>query len=1428
MLVKTTTRIFIWILFLVLFWSASAVLPQSQQISQNKPTPYWQEAGLPYIKNFTYEDFKTEGQNWTIVQDLRGVMYFGVNDGVLEYDGVSWHLIPISNKSAARSLAIDESGRIYVGAQGEFGYLAPDSLGQMRYISLLAKVNPGQREFADVWSTLIIDEDIYFVAPQYLFRWQPGNPGAADMPDSGQIRFWQPETSFHKAFVVQNAIYIWQRKIGLMTLTGDSLQMLPGGEQFADVSIEAMMPFPNDKSKFSIGAATDQPLMVLVGTHTQGLFLYDGVTFKSFSSDPVTNQFLQENRLSHGVLLADSSYALTTLRNGMIVISRQGRLRQILNKAAGMSTDMAFFAYPDRQGGLWLGLSGGISRVETPAPFTICGEKLGLRRSTLSIARHQDRFYAATYLRLFVLTSPPIEKPYSFFKPIAGINNHSWSLLAVEQTLLAATTDGVYRVEGERAIQLTNLTSYCLYRSRYQPNRVFVGLEDGLMILQNINGTWQASDRVTEVAAQVRYIVETEPGVLWLGTRTKGYLQVNISGENFLPGQPPEATVKPYGAEKGIPEGRVGVYFARDRAVFATPKGLRRFDVSSQTFAPDSSFGAAFADTSCYVSFLMEDHKGRVWIASNDETGMAIPGEEGHYTWHNLPFSRLVNIREIFTIYPDSNGVTWFGAGGGIRRYDPSIAKNYTVDFPALVRRVTAKGDSVIYGGTSPLIPLQRGNSETLRFEVEPGRMSSTLNYSANALRFEYAAPSFDDPTQNYYQVFLEGFDNRWSNWASETQKDYTNIPEGNYRFRVRAKNIYGHPSSEGVFEFTILPPWYRTWWAYLIYAGLAGISIFALVRWRVQRLQQRTKELETIVSERTREVRQQRDQLEEQAEKLQELDKMKSRFFANISHEFRTPLTLILGQIDSVLPLTSNTKNKNKLQMAFRNAKQLLRLINQLLDLSKLEARGLKLQAQCSNIVPFIRRLTYSFESAAEQKHLTLDFKSDSEIIEVYFDAEKIEKVMYNLLSNAFKFTPEGGRVIVGVEFRISELKKSSEIRSGASLWENQKSEIAEIRVSDSGIGIPAGKLLHIFDRFYQVDSSREDTLHATYQQGTGIGLALTKELLELHSGEISVSSEEGKGTTFVIRLPLGKTHLKPDQISDFGFRISDLKEPAYDERNKFEISAAQESPGASFIDPQSEISNPKSKKSEIILVVEDNADVRSYICEHLQDNYHVLQAENGEEGLAKAQETIPDLIITDVMMPKMNGYEFSNHIREDQRTSHIPIVMLTAKAAEEDKIEGLETGVDDYLTKPFSPQELRVRIRNLVEQRRKLRERFTRQTALKPSEIAVTSKDKEFLERVLAVVEANLGDEHFDIESLASEVAMSRAQLHRKLKALTNQSSGQFILSIRLQRAADLLKQNAATVSEIAYQTGFNNPSYFARCFKKQFGCSPTEFGS
>jgi len=552
--------------------------------------------------------------------------------------------------------------------------------------------------------------------------------------------------------------------------------------------------------------------------------------------------------------------------------------------------------------------------------------------------------------------------------------------------------------------------------------------------------------------------------------------------------------------------------------------------------------------------------------------------------------------------------------------------------------------------------------------------------------------------------------------------------------------------------------------------------------------------ELETRVAERTVALEAGKAQLEGQARRLRALDELKTRFFSDVSHELRTPLTLILGPLQDALAGRAGADELARhVPVMHRNAGRLLDLINQLLDLARLEAGGVDLRACRTDLVGFLRGLTLPFSEWAEREGLALVFHAETPELEGYVDRDKLEKAVANLLWNAFKFTPRGGKV-----------------RLGVASFENADGAFAEIAVEDTGPGIPADELPHVFDRFHRGhgSSTRE-------HGGTGIGLALAKELVELHHGAIRVSSTVGFGTTFTLRLPVGSAHLLRGEIVEHGDDVPR------------EASGSGESTQAR--DESSPVAPSGERKAgapATVLVVEDNDDLRAFLRASLGRAYDVVEARDGVEGLDQAQARRPDLVLADVMMPRMDGLTLCRRLKEEPSLGHIPVVLLTARADDESRLAGLGTGADDYLTKPFDTEELMTRAENLIEVRRQLLRRFRREAVLGPTDVTVPSAETAWIVTVRDAVEQRLGDSSLTVEGLAKDVAVSKRHLQRRLKEATSLSPNGFIRAMRLERAATLLAQRAGTVSEIAYRVGFNDPDYFSKLFRQVFGVVPSEY--
>jgi len=1235
----------------------------------------------------------------------------------------------------------------------------------LRYVSLVPHLDEKYRNFSYVWRIHRTSEGIYFSTTKFIFLW-----------DYEKIKVWKAEGSFATPLLCGNKIYIQQPGLGLFEMNNGALELIPGGNLFSSQKIYVMVEF--------------EPGKLLVGTGSDGFYLYHGGKITPFETSALN--LVKENELSYGIRLSFGDFALATLRGGVFIVDSHGKLKHVFDKSSGLPDNTVWYIFEDFQGNLWLALNNGITKIEYGSPISIYNDKhSSLPGLALSVVRHgpNNNLYAGTTNGLYY---PDIQGK---FRPVPGIPGQCWALLSIGNVLLAAAYNGVFQVENNSIRQITREHSYCLLQSPADFNRIWVGKAHGLasLYLKTQNGPPEVEQEFENMDFEIRTMVEDSKGNLWLGTPANGVLKIESPTRGTM--MKPALAVTRYHTAHGLPDGQVRVFMAAGHLMFATRKGIFRFDEKNQVFIPDTSFGDEFAggEKGKSVFLVKEDRKKNAWIHSHASNIQAVAQPDGTFVLNQKPFLR-VPLAHVETIYPDpyyDEDVIWFASVDGLIRYDTRVKKNYDLPFHTLIREVVVNGLPLFY------------NAEEFKYKESKGNYwkdnSPVFPYKDRNLRFHFAAPFFEAETQTRYQCLLEGYDDDWTTWSRESWKDYTNLDSGSYTFKVRAKNVYDTIGSEGVFQFKVLPPWYATWWAYLLYAAAAALMVFLLVKWRSWKLVKEKQQLEKIILERTKEIKDKNLQLLEQSKELEELDKIKSHFFANISHEFRTPLTLITGPLEQMLtsPQEKEGEQKKKMRLMLRNSRRLLSLINQLLDLSKFDSGKMKLQACQQNIVPFLKGIVESFDSLVVQNELTLEFHSQEKDITLYFDGEKIEKAVCNLLINAIKFTPPGGKIIVTLQVK-------KDIPPG----------FLEISVSDTGIGILPAQLEHIFDRFYQVRVLRE---HA--HKGSGIGLALTKELVSLHHGEISVHSREGKGSEFTLRLPLGDAHLVPGEIVRHPGKPAKFELPKED-TDFYMIAKAEEEANqidSSTIDQTTDEDLEQGKN--IILVVEDNADVRSYIKSAIEPDYQMIEAKDGQEGIERAQESIPDLIISDVMMPGIDGYELCRVLKNDVKTSHIPVIILTARAAEDDIITGLETGADDYITKPFNTRILCARIKNLIDLRRQWQQKMQRQMTLQPAEIPVSSVDETFIKDLQRLIEKNLSDELFSVEQLGKELYMSRATLYRKVLALTGEPPREFIKSYRLKRGAQLLEANFGNVTEVSVEVGFSSTAYFTKCFKEKF---------
>ena len=1134
----------------------------------------------------------------------------------------------------------------------------------------------------------------------------------------------------------------------------------------------------------------DQQGFIWVGTK-DGLNRFDGYRFKVFQHDPFDESTISNNHIN--CILEDRAGRLWIgTKSGLNLMDRKANTFQLFPLCLRQGQDMAGMdagssecsrdvnsIMEDMDGNIWIGTNGNGLYKYSP---------------------HRKRFSGQQGAQRF--TTPSL-------RAICQTRDGSVWLGPTNQQLLRGNLETrvwkpVILDESRWTREYTNEFDQVYSMKEGPDGSLWVGTGKGLFRLhsfQNKEPEWEFF-RIYEEESFYPNVLDIHidfEGQIWLLTHFEfGIFDIasgKFNGTSFL-----EAT----GSNKEMGHNFPRIHQQNDSIFWlAHPGGLLKYEVASQSFSlftnnPENPKSISHPNVKCIIPDSREPDK-YLWLGTGGgglnrfeiSTGTSI-----HYKKKDgLPDNVVYGILE------DDTSHLWMSTNQGLSRFNIQSGefKNFRLDDGLQDNEFNSgaffksREGRLFFGGIrgfnaflpemvqdneyKPPIVLTdfklANRSVDIRQEGSPlgqdiaQTKAIVLNWKHNIFSFEFAALDFTQPGQNQYAYLLENFDDEWQFIGNQRIATFTNIDPGEYVFRVKGTNYDGTWNETGAsLLITIRPPWWRTYWAYAAYILALVSTVAGLYRFQLRR------RLETA-----------------EVERIKELDMLKSRLYTNITHEFRTPLTVIMGiteQLSSsqwlrTLQKETHTQIKSQFALIDRNAQNLLNLINQLLDLSRLESGKLKINWIRADIIPFLQYLTESFFSMV--------FYPEADSLMMDFDEEKIQNILNNLLSNALKFTPGGGRVVVHAHREIQDGK-----------------DFLKLKVRDTGVGIAPDKLPYVFDRFFQVESS------TTRQgEGTGIGLAFTKELVELLKGRIEVESQPRKGTTFIVSLPIHQAAPKAEPV------LGTLHEP---------------SPGnAGLRAPETEeAARPEMTEEDAkphLLIVEDNPDVATYIRQILEPLYQVHTATNGRSGIDKAMESIPDIIISDVMMPEVDGLELVETLKNDQRTSHIPIILLTAKATDEDRISGLRTGADAYLLKPFHKEELFVRLEKLVELRKALQQKYSADTALPATTKAsqqAPGLDELFIQKIREAIAEKMGDPGLGIVHLCHAVQLSNTQVFRKLKALTGLSPGRYILKMRLQKARTLLQTTDLNVSEVAYETGFTDPNYFSRAFRKEFDASPS----
>ncbi|MDQ1350203.1 MAG: hypothetical protein QG657_504, partial [Acidobacteriota bacterium] len=1323
------------------------------------------------IQNWNMESGLPGNAVFALRQTSDGYLWIGTQDGLVRFDGNHFELftretVPQLTSNDIRALYEDRNGVLWIGAStgglirfkdGEFfTYPAEDNnaLSRIRAIS------------EDRWGNLWIGS---YTAGLTCFN-------------NGQLTTYTTQQGLpdnEVRFIYQDE----NQDLWVTTSAGIVKVLKPG--TFQTYASHDMLPYLKTASFFETGTGN-----LWIGTGESGLFCLKNGTVSAcknaagISSLTINNLYKDRQgnlwigtdgngliRLKGGGdpgLTCGSVYSITEDREGSLWVGTldkglfQLRDSKFVTYTTGdeLSHGIVHCIFKGRDNVTWIGTDGGVDRVKDRKPATVLTTREGLLNNTVSCLNED-----------------------------------------VVGNLWIGTVGGLHRFKDGK---LTTITD----RNGLSDNRIkcilqdkqgftWIGTENGLNRYDSASGKFTIYTNGQGLSGNsIEFVYEDSRGELWIGAG---------AGLNRLSAGVISPFKLPVGAKdyflKCAYEDKEGTLW------IGTDRGLIHAQGKEVAPAGASLKNSRSRVTENDVVTILDDDKGYLWLGGRKGISRLAKKELANFVSGKAQqvnietYNEKDGMKSRWVIGPGcraGDGRLWFPTSVGAVVIDPNNIEEKTPPTSPIIEKLIVDGSPIkiesFYGGDC--IP---GESRGAVFSK-----SAPLTPGKKRLDIYYTAVSFIDPQKIRFRIKLEGYDDDWVDVGVLRNSTYNGLKPGHYTFKVTACNQDGIWSEDvAALSFYLRPYFYQTAWFYIIVVLFLLGAAFTFYRIRVGRLKDREKELNALVKSRTA-------KLEEQSVKLKEMDKIKSRFFANISHEFRTPLTLILGPLEQMLtgPQEKEVEQKKKMRLMLRNSRRLLGMINQLLDLSKFDSGTMKLQAVRQDIVPFLKGVFHSFDSLAVKRELELIYQTKAEEVFLYYDPGKMEEVISNLLSNAVKFTPAGGRITLSVGIR--------EVLSFEEGKETQ--EILEVSISDTGPGIPPQEIAHIFDRFYQADSTYE-----YHRQGTGIGLDIAKDIVELHHGEIEAISQpdEGMGAQFVIRLPMGTAHLKPMEIVDSIPAPKPSAIPAPGIKEKEEADEFEP------IGKEEDISKgPVVLEKDIILVIEDSSDVRQYIRGALETQYIVKEAKDGEEGLRLAGEMVPDLIICDVMMPGKDGFEVCREIKSDRVTSHIPVILLTARAGEENIIKGLEIGVDDYITKPFSTRILSARIKNLIELRRQFQQNLGREMTLQPAKAAVSKIDQEFLRELQEVIEANISDSGFNVERLSQKLYMSHATVYRKIQALTGENPGDFIRTCRLKKGAELLRKKSASILEVALEVGFSSAAYFTKCFKERFQQLPSEY--
>ncbi len=1274
------------------------------------------DVGLPIITNFTQEDYDAHHASWDIEQADNGLVYISNGNSLVEYDGEEFNRYFSPNKTTIRDIAVVED-RIYAATINTIGYYQADVTGVLQYHSLDEYVDEKHKPFDDTFSITEFKNKIIFKAIGHIFIW-----------DGESVRT-----------VIENT----KSKVKIIENDGKLYIKLYGDKVVYGLDLEAENIFKPTPWKLPAKAQIKSIL-----TDDDGNKVFFTAHFGVYKQN--NGGLIQiENLLDDKVFIYDAIksnrgyYYVVTINSGLFILSGDFKLLKNYHDIHGLNNSQIMAVMQDNQNNIWMVGNKGINFMRPPNEVSRYAQDDNIYVFNFVNIQGKPSFVGKKIQQLQTNTENPFYPPkFSAFGDVEGI---SQALDLVDQTFLAGNT-GLYlvKINNHQMLEhelIFDKTKFIFDIAATDDFKIiFFSTDIGMFYLENIDNQWHATP-VKGLDFEVNSIEVEDNSVLWIGSRTSELYRLEIETMNTE-----RQILEKFTQEDGLGANVVVPNKLGNGMFFGTNDGLLYYSKVDNKLQMVDDWPEIFTSKNFSIGRLYQDINQRIWYTIGGFMGY-IQKQQGKWINQKNLFSYFPSrsINNFVSIEPD---IIWFmQTGGEIFRMNINEVENIAKISPLYIRKIqNSISEEIIQTGTID-------------------RLNKVLDIESNSIRVSYALVDFATPNKALYRTKLKGsYNPQWSKWTSETYRDFTELRGNDYVLEVQAKDGFGRITESTKLDFKVLPPFYLSNTAIVIYLflffTLLILTAWLVQRWRTKKLKAHNVELASLVDRKTIEIQGHVKDLEQQQE-------LKTRFFTNVSHELRTPLSLIILPLQKLIKLNQKNldkESKDLLSLSLKNADGMKQLVNEVLDISRFEEKSMPIVVQKNDLVGFVGHISEQFQPWANENNQKIKVLVPDGQMEMYFDRDMFEKIVSNLLTNAIKYSGENTTI------KVSFFSNSDNLG---------------FIIKDDGIGIVKEQCQRVFERYFQSNNQSKQ------KDSSGIGLAFVKEMVELHQGKIELTSDAGQGCEFVLTFKPGNGH--------FSFT---------NQQAELEVLQTQKR------------SHPEN--TPVVMIVEDNTDLRSFICKSLSVNYIVIQAINGVDALQVLDHELPDLIISDIMMPQMDGIEFLQKLRRKDQFKTIPFILLSSKSSQTDRQLGLQYGADDYLTKPFDMDELFLRVNNMINSRRLIRNQVLQQIdEIKQQKSVVLNR---FEEKLRYIILENISNSKFNVNSLAGMFGLERSALYRKSKKELNISPTKYIHQVRLETAKELLEKQHISISEVAYATGFESLSYFSKSFKNKYGQAPS----